>query len=371
LLDADGQPIAGAAMVVAGVRVTTGQDGSFAVDDAPAEYDVLCEQPPIGYLFAYEGLTARSIDIRTSQPQTPRNQASITTPPFINAAAIQPLVKLHDGRLVEVMHFPQNEIHYLWTGPASVGATVYALASKRDTATGAQTFVGIASEEITLSAGDKQDWTPTLRPITDADLVHWSVNVTAPSEATSIMSSVLVSFAPDGQSTLLTLANGPGMHTYSVPALDGALWSVGSGGTWRGGAIDMGASAPDPSMTYNLQLSPGFELTSPSDAATDVTTDTPFTWSAPSGAGPVAIDLAGTSNQYISLFTIYAAKQARLPDLSPLGRTLGSAQPYSWRASWSAKFSTVDDLARSGPTPLQAPPAGAGADTAFRSFTTR
>jgi hypothetical protein len=181
-------------------------------------------------------------------------------------------------------------------------------------------------------------------------------------------------FTPDG----LPLGMGPssdsGTNAIAVPTIDGALWDVSSDARWRGGSIGTLQWDATPSAPIDLAFAPGIELTSPNDGATDVTLDTPLTWTAPSGSGPCAIrvfaNANASSNDHIVELMIFAAEQAHLPDLTQLGRSYGAGQNYGWSASWDSRFSSVDDIARLG-AEAQHPARTQLAGTASRTFTTR
>ncbi len=246
-----------------------------------------------------------------------------------------------------------------WAGGNPIAATMHALQySTNDTNGKITAFGGYAQKTINvvLNQGTPIKQDITLAPVNSGTVngsINWPNGITTPqySVSTTLYLSGLnteeifvfppfgsqpIGAAPDGYDQLVPVIAGAKLiqrvGIVEKPT-SGALLPPKESAVWK---------TVTPGATINIVVPAPIALTVPESAASDVTGNTKFIWSAFSGGVHVLNFFTGISGVQTSIGVVTAASSSTFPDLSTYGFGLPKATPYVWWVSGVAPYASMD-----------------------------
>jgi hypothetical protein len=280
-----------------------------------------------------------------------------------------------------------------WAGGNPVAATLHALQYSNDTNGKITAFGGYAQKTINVvpSQGTPIKQDITLAPVNSGTVkgsIDWPSGITAPqySVSTTLFLSGLnteeifvfpplgsqpTGGIPDGYDQLVPVITGAKLMQrvgITEKPTSGALLPPKESAVWK---------AVTPGATTNIVVPAPIALTAPESAASDVTGNTKFTWSAFSGGVHLLSFFSGMSGVQTSIGVVTAASSSIIPDLSAYGFGLPKAAIYVWWVTGVAPYASMDAATDTSglnlPTfgPLSMPTSdGSYSSSGFRSLTT-
>ena len=371
VIGVDGQPIAGAIVVVSGNDpVTTDAMGSFRFADVDSPFDltVIDTSATTTFVRTYTRLRRRLLRITELQmrfgvlegttvsgsaPVAPGKVTRVffSAPHTLSSATADPLTG-------------EYSLEVFWeVPPTTLHGNLYVL---RSVEVGPQEYDGFAARSVPLdsvAASSRQDFA-------EGDLVdppdrQLSGSVTRWADFSSVQLDLdlILSGASLPLQSEVPLATD--RFDFVVPDLDEASFNLrvlaarAEGGGSFAQSHGIAAGAAD--VEIDLQTPP--EPVSPEMGAMDVDGSTSFEWSPASDSGvhglwvypiPVA-HTPGVTGIRPPRFEIYVqGSSARLPDLAPYGWGLPPGVSYRWSVLWSSSPLVIDDVV--SPNPPETPP---------------
>ncbi len=377
--DFSGEPISGAAVLVAGKSpVTSGSDGKFSVSNVSPPYDITLILSTQKTAVVYKGLT--------------RTDPTLLYLDFTGAAktaVINGTVPVAAGKVTAVL-FVSGTVGGLDVADPTTGAysmTVYwygAAAAKtgqlyvlRWTPGAGPAFLptsydGYGNKAQTISAGGTftQDFAPG--ELNDPPEQSIGGTVTVPANYTLSDRELVFMFGSlpvfIAQETG-TLSN---TFTYNVPNVSGlqltfGVYAEAAGSSRVTSFFRTGISGGATNVSVPLETAP--QLALPVNAATGVDATTAFTWSQGTGTGVNVFDVFPISSSNPRFFVFTTTADAKIPDLSAQGMGLPASASYRWQVERYMPVASTDAAAGSGFLPLVFYEAGDVGYTESEQFT--
>lgn len=378
VIDGSARPVANAPVVITGRPATaTDANGAFTVTDVPVPYDVTVILSTNKSAITYKGVTRPDPTLYfTGFSLVTPNSATISG--TVSGGAGLPLPLNHLGRVVFVADVAGGtgttnvttgaySLATSWTGAATITGTLHAL--QWETAGGlpsaykgyaAKTGVAVtnggtfAGQNIALSA-------PSASTVAGSVTVPAGMTLTSKSFALRFNDFASLSLGSDGSAATT--------FNYNVPTITGAsvALSANASSASLGSTSTIQLATPGASgIAITLQAPPQPSL--PVNAATGITTTTPFSWTPVAGGVHVITFNPGAAGEptYIVVTT---GSTATIPDLAAQGLALGASKPYNWQAISFGPFGDMN--AATGPSGLAVVlKEGWRAYSLSRSFTT-
>jgi hypothetical protein len=246
-----------------------------------------------------------------------------------------------------------------WAGGNPIAATMHALQYSTNETNGKITaFGGYAQKTINLvpSQGTPIKQDITLAPVNSGTVngsINWPSGITAPQYSVSTilflsglnteeifvfppLGSQPSSGVPDGYDQLVPVIAGAKLIQrvgITEKPTSGALLPPKESGVWK---------TVTPGATTNIVVPAPIALTAPESAASGVTGNTKFTWSAFSGGVHLLSFFSGMSGVQTSIVVVTAASSSTFPDLSAYGFGLPKAATYVWWVNGIAPYASMD-----------------------------
>jgi hypothetical protein len=246
-----------------------------------------------------------------------------------------------------------------WAGGNPIAATMHTLQYSTNETNGKITaFGGYAQKTINVvpSQGTPIKQDITLAPVNSGTVngsINWPSGITAPqySASTTLFLSGLnteeifvfpplgsqpSSGVPDGYDQLVPVIAGAKLiQRVSIveKPTSGALLPPKESAVWK---------TVTPGATTNIVVPAPIALTVPESAASNVTGNTKFTWSAFSGGVHILNFFSGISGVQTSIGVVTAASSSTFPDLSAYGFGLPKATTYVWWVNGIAPYANMD-----------------------------
>lgn len=356
LIDFWGHPVPKVEMRVGKRDVTTDEYGNFTADGVDAPYDVTLALRILGdvtelYGWHFVGLTRRDPVLQVYKALTQH------TAPFS----------------FSVTGLGQDE---RWRGEIAIGGEhgqrAYPISESLETVAG---WRGPSPQDSALrlllwSVSEEAPSVPSAFLHTEERVVTLSeaepVNVDfALSEAPTPLPAFSVGFtttnAPDVShlaTSYLRFNDGPSIQLAQVPRLSDdtvpfmalapqlpdtsvTLAALSGNGANSRNFVITYAPAVQPDTTVNLTFPVVSALSTPDEAVTDVTYDTPFTWTDTAGAYVLVLEDLGV---FQTVFVVTSEPEARVPNLEHLGIYYPHGGSYRWTVESHGDAEDIDDL---------------------------
>jgi hypothetical protein len=381
VVDADGEPAAGVRVEATGTNggtavVLTDDEGRFALNDAPAHYDLAAM--PVGdrQAYVFEGLSTRTPTVTLfGARMSARSRVAalhVDDPSPTTASRIVLLAEPVDTATTRLTLVPltgaaSGDAELSWVGDAAAKVNVYALRVVVDAETEAPLgFLGIGVVRgARILAGQRTTLRMQLEPVEEDTIAG---DVASPQGAAVEGIATSLRIGPRGTTAWLP-GEAPATPSFAlrVPSIPGMSVDVLAIGTSTDGtsSVKVGGLAPG-SAGVRLELPRPPALFAPADGANDVTGATEFAW-APSAAGVHWVHFRPTSDAAPSVFVATEQSSARMPDLSALGLAIPAHTTYTWYVVDAVGARTVDEAAIRG---MLATTDGPAANTRERRFQT-
>jgi hypothetical protein len=351
------QPLANSPVVIKGLPpTTTNASGLFSISGVTVPYDLTVAVSASKLGITYRGLTRTDptvINFLSSGPTT--NSAAISGTISGGAGYPEPATRTSSVVLssaeVSATTSPNSatgaySMTANWDGAATITTTLHALQWDKSAAGMPAAYNGYASKTgVTVTAGGT--FASQNIALTAVSAQTISGTVTVPAALGLASKTMSLQFAPKGAMPLGTESGAATAFTYVVPMITGTTLSVSalaSGAAGTSSATDAGVAPGTNGIAITL-LEPS-ALSLPVNAATGVTTSTPFTWTPVSGSIYILL-LNGPAGQPDYL-VVTSTTTTTIPDLTDLGLGLPAGQSYTWNVITFGPFTSLD--AASGQT---------------------
>jgi hypothetical protein len=351
VVDAYGLPYANTPVLVNDAVVTTDANGYAPLPDVGAHYDVSVVVPPMAFTFI--GLTTRAPIVRVTASTNGNGAASASVNILLpeelgknQRAAYTAGVADHDagfGGPFANASGAYAEAYWPSGYPTTLSAEAFIVDT--DPVTGADlAFSKYAAESWTVTPGDTITWVPTFEPASFATKpIH--VDVTLPPDA-ELGSYSVRAVEASGRTGSVASAEVSSVGDVLVPELPDTTYIVDADALTNDRQSEFLAEARGVHAGdhVTLAVSDGPLELAPDDGAV-VTPDTDFAWT----KGDESVDeLVISTTTPNGLFTYVIATtdgSARLPDLSPLGRSFPAGGHLGWDIEAVPGVTSVDGLA--------------------------
>lgn len=255
----------------------------------------------------------------------------------------------------------------VWMGPAETTGTLYALQVHTPTDFPADyPGYGTLSGVLLQDMGSVSGKTIPLSAVTSGTL---SGTITMPAGFSVQQNDLFFIVGPLAFMPLVRDSSTSTSFSYIAPSISGTSLSVvticqGPSGE-EGIVTTTGLTASSTGVAVNLPSPP--TLTLPVDAATGVTTTTPFSWTDTTAVYVVSFSPSGAGPTY---YVFTAATSVTIPDLSSAGLPLPTSAGYSWSVIGFGPNTSVDATAIPGGIDGLELTEGYIGETGTRSFTT-
>jgi hypothetical protein len=348
-ISAAGQPASDTAIVIDDIVYRTDAQGRFTVPDAAPAYDAFLVDQSAGVtsVSVYVGLTTRSPFFFVG-PRAAGKTGSLTGTvsggTFPNPASQRAGIACIAGGGVQAATLlgagegpAYGPLDLAWQGLPSIALSVVALAWTIDGQGLPSAYTGFGTRSASVPSGGSATADLALAAV-GSHLLTGSIAV--PTGLT--ISSKLFRVGGIGGFNVVNDTTHATVFQYRVPTLQSSAdetFHVFADGD--SGSAHTLQHVDDSVASLDVSLLPIPVQISPADGATEITLDTPFTFSAYSpGAYVVSFqDDAGTV--FIDVYTVATAM--KLPDLSTAGISFPKGASYSWSVSVSAPITTTDD----------------------------
>lgn len=371
------RPVANAPVVITGLPATTSDaNGAFTIAGVTTPYEITVVISATKLGITYRGLTRSDptlVDFFSS-PAAP-NSATITG--TVSGGAGYPLPANHASSVVFVSTEASGgatpnsgsgayTLNLGWDGSATINGALHALQLETNAAGMPQTFKGYATKTgVTVSAGGTfASQNLALTSITAGTI---SGTITVPATLTLGSKTLSLAFSSNRSMSLGSEGGTATAFTYNVPIVTGTTLTVSamaSGGGGLSSATQTGITVGATGVGLSLADVP--QLSLPVNSASNVTTTTPFSWTAvPSAAYLILFNGPAGQPDYI---IITGTANATIPDLTSLGLGLPKNLGYSWSVFLFGPHASIDAAAgANGFVPVGD---AQNATSASRTFTT-
>jgi hypothetical protein len=233
-----------------------------------------------------------------------------------------------------------------WFGPTTTTGTLHALQWQFDANGLPVTYKGYGTKTgIALSNGGTfGSQNVAMSPIAPLNV---SGSVVPPAGYTVTSKSAVVLLGTAGGITIVTDPTATTTFTYNTPTIAGATLRLQGAATkspYQSAAFKIGVPLNGTGQTITIPASPEYSL--PVAAATGVTTNTDFAWTAFAGGVHLVLFTGGAGQPSYQVVT--AATTAKIPNLTSVGLPLPAAAGYSWRIIGISPFASIDQAAGAG-----------------------
>lgn len=345
-------PIANAPVVITGRPATiTDANGNFAVTDVTVPYDVTVVGSQIG--ITYRGLSRSDptlVNIRASAvlPNTATVSGTISGGGgYPEPATRVSSVNISSGEVTANATPNVTTGTYsmtsAWSGAATITTILRALQWDKNAAGMPTTFLGFGEKTgVAITAGGA--FAGQNIAMTALSTQNISGTVSVPAALALENKSLSMAFPNNGTMSLGTEFGTASAFTYVVPTIIGTTLSV----TALAAGVGFGQSSVTktgiaPGTTgITLTIPDPTALSLPVDAATGVTTTTPFSWT-PVSSAIYVLALLGPGGTYY--LVISGGNSGTIPDLTALGLGLPKSASFSWQVQSHGPFSNIDAAA--------------------------
>jgi hypothetical protein len=170
-------------------------------------------------------------------------------------------------------------------------------------------------------------------------------SVTAPAGYTISTKAVAMTLGNTAGLNLLSDSNPAASFTYAMPNITGATFRIGVAAVKAstGSTVVWKANVAGNATGVTVTVPGAPELSLPINAATNVTTSTPFSWTQYTGGVHLLIYNGGASKP--SYYVVTSAASDSIPNLSSAGLGLPASSAYSWNVYGFGPFADVDAAA--------------------------
>ncbi len=339
VIDASSQPIPNTPVVVSGrPATTTDANGNFTVTGVATPYDVTAIFSATKMAITYKGITRTDPVIYfTGAALTTPNSATVSG--TVSGGAGYPLPANHTSRVMfvspEVFRSSSPSgttgaytLNPAWIGAATITGTLHALQWETNASGLPLTYKGYGTKaNVALTGGGTFGaQNVTLAAATGSTV---SGTVTVPAGLTLNSKTIELSFNRLGSTSLGSDLTASTSFSFNVPAITGATIILSGFGS----SASLGNTSTVLRTTPGLSNVPLVLVTPPQpslpvDAATGVTTASPFSWT-PVPGGVYVLSLNGPAGEP-DYFVVTTSPTGQVPDLSAQGLGLGAGKTYTW-----------------------------------------
>jgi hypothetical protein len=351
VIDDAGRAVQSAPIVITGRPATaTDANGAFTVTDVPTPYDVTVILSASKSAIMYKGLTRTDPTLYFTGAFVPvPNSAAISG--TISGGAGYPLPVNHTSRTIfvatEDMAFasPNNttgaySLSTSWNGASTITGTLHAIQWETNGSGMPLTYKGYGTKAgVAITNGGS--FAAQNIALTSATAATISGTVTVATGFTLSNKSMALVFNKFGAVHMATDATSASAFSFNVPTIAGSSLQVAA----LAGSASLGSSSmviKTSSGTTGIAIAvpaaPQHGL--PVNAATGVTTTTPFSWTTvPGGVYIVRFDgPAGEPDIYV----VTSTPSATIPDLAAQGLGLGASKTYNWSIYSFGPFADIN-----------------------------
>ena len=344
-------PISNSAVVITGrPATTTDANGSFTVTDVTAPYDLTVVSLKVS--FTYRGLSRSDPTIVILLADIPPNNATVSgtisgggsfplpANRVLNVSLSSPEVSVPASLNITTGAYMANPY---WAGGATITMILRALQWDNNAAGMPTTFVGYGEKTgVAITAGGT--FAGQNIAMTNVSTQNISGTVIVPAALVLNNKSLSLAFPNNGNMTLGTEVGTATAFTYGVPAITGITLSVGAlAGSGGATSTALKAGIAPGTTGIALTLPDLMALSLPVNAATGVTTTTPFSWT-PLSSAIYQMTLYGPGNQP-SYLVFTGGNSGTIPDLTALGLGLPKNTLYTWYITSYGPFANIDAAA--------------------------
>jgi hypothetical protein len=371
------QPIASSPVVITGLPATiTDANGAFTVAGVTPPYDVTVVVSASKLGITYRGLTRPDptlVNFLSSVP--PPNSATVSGTVSGGGGFPQPATRTSAALLTSTETSASTtpngttgaySLTTTWTGAATLTTVLHALQWDKNAAGMPTGFTGYAEKTgVSITAGGTFAGQNIAMTAVTGQTITGAVTV--PAGLTLGTKAMSLVFPTKGTISLGSESGTATSFSYTVPVVTGTTLTVSASASGTGGVVSAaksGIASGATGVAITIPSPPSPSL--PVDAATGVSTATPFSW-APIGSTIYLLLLNGPANQPDYL-VITASPTGTIPDLTALGLGLPKGLGYTWNVLAFGPFATIDAAA----SPTGIIPLGdvVTATSASRTFTT-
>jgi hypothetical protein len=356
VIGANKQPVSGVPVLIAGIpSVNTDPNGNFSIANVGRPYTITVIDAANKQAILYRGLTRSdpTLIFLGSNPGV-KKVASLSGRIFPASSYPEPatrktlvgFVSSETGRTTTATG--ATGLYTLsnaeWYGPSTTTGTLHALQYDYNTSTGLPTTYvgyGVRSGISLLDATSNPNGNDTMSVVGTTSMTG---SVTAPAGYVISGKTVGMVLGNTAGLNLLSDNNPAASFTYAMPNITGATFRIGviaakaSTGTTLVWKANVAGNATGVTVTV-----PGApELSLPINAATNVSTSTPFSWSQYTGGVHLLIFNGGSKPSY---YIVTSATSDSIPNLSSAGLGLPTSSAYSWNVYGFGPFADVDAAA--------------------------
>ncbi len=285
-------PISNAPVVITGrPATTTDANGGFTVTDVTAPYDLTVVSSKVSRI--YRGLSRSDPTIVISLGDIPPNNATVSgtisgggsfplpANRILNVSLSSPEVSVPASLNITAGTYTATPY---WVGGSTITVILRALQWDNNAAGMPTTFVGYGEKTgVAITAGGT--FAGQNIAMTNVSTQNISGTVIVPAALVLNSKSLSLAFPNNGNMTLGTEAGTATAFTYGVPAITGITLSVGAlAGSGGATSIALKAGIAPGTTGITLTVPDLMALSLPVNAATGVTTTTPFSWTPLSSA---------------------------------------------------------------------------------------
>ncbi|HET9956476.1 MAG TPA: carboxypeptidase-like regulatory domain-containing protein [Polyangiaceae bacterium] len=347
VIDFLGHPVPLANVTIGSTTVQTDKDGAFAVDEAPASYDVRLSVRPIinntqrEYTWIYESLSRRDPKLQVYYGVEKQNASNLnlkTKTSYLDDQhkTVMSFGSKHGSVNVEINYAEVNYLSAVWYGPRTIDGNAHYLTwsftGNQDLPVAYQSYASTPASLANTGAAISVELTDSMFPVSSTQGKVESL-VTA-----SRRNWAFVHFKDNAQIPVVEDWSGSDTFSYLTPGLpDSAITVAASYGDWTRGAYAIAHKMVSSGSTgIELSIPAAPVLSAPTNAKTNVNGKTEFSWT---GANAVHC-LAITDGFKQAVYVVTTRKRVTIPDLDAV--LTGNAE-FSWSVEQHNALRTVDD----------------------------
>jgi len=358
VIGANRQPVSGVPVLITGLTsVNTDANGNFTIANVGRPYTITVIDATNKQAILYRGLTRSdpTLVFLGSNPGTQRT-ASITGkiypasnyPEAATRKTLVGFVSPETGKTTTAT--PATGAYSLlnaqWYGGSTTTGSLHALQYDYNTTTGLPTSYvgyGVRTGVPLLDGTPNPNGNDTMSVVGTTSM---SGTVTAPAGYTITSKTVAMTLGSTAGLTLLSESGGATSFTYAMPNINGATFRIGVGATkastGSSSVFKGGVAGNATGVSVTVPACP--ELSLPINAATNVTTSTPFSWTQYTGGVHLLIYASSGKPSY---YIVTTATSDSIPNLSAAGLGLPASTAYQWGVYGFGPFADVDAAAGS------------------------
>ena len=347
-------PIANSPVVITGLPSTvTDANGAFTISGVTPPYDITVVVSASRLGITYRGLTRSDPTIVNFLSSAPLPNAA-TVGGTVSGGAGYPQPATRTSAVLLTSAETSNSttpngttgaytVSTSWTGASTLSMVLHALQWDKNAAGMPTAFTGYGAKTgVTVTAGGTFANQGIVMTTATASTVAGSITV--PAGLTLFSKSMLLVFDTKGTINLGSESGTTTSFSYAVPVVAGTSLSVtanASGVTGQSSVQKSGIAPGATGIAITLPSPPAPSL--PVDAATGVTTTTPFSWTPISSVAYLLL-VNGPTNQPDYL-VITSSPNGTIPDLTALGLGLPKGIGYTWNVIAFGPFANIDAAA--------------------------